>query len=341
MNEFYLAQRERGTANAHAFQLATPLADQLDLFADATRWPRKPYCTDALERGIRPRSLASALRHPYIQANPPHLRVWSIYDVDRPGGGLAWETDLPPPNWTTVNRENAHAHLVWGLSVPVLVESPDAKRAPIRYLTAIEAAFRAHLQADSGYGGLITKNPAHPMWRTWRGPTDSYELGYLAEWVDLTKHLPRQGTKFVEIGLGRNCTLFDFLRKWAYQAVRTCRHLKGDLSDWRERCYERALHRNADFPSPLDPQEVQHIATSVAKWTWKRDAAAEQAFRERQAFKGKRGGVASGVARLKASEDKRTSARLMAGRGLTQKEIAVELGASQQSVSRWLSTHEA
>lgn len=337
MHQFYPASEARGTGNAHAFQLAAPLKDQLDLFADPERWPRKPYCTDALERGIRPRSLKSALRHPYIQANPPHLRVWSIYDVDRPGGGLAWEDGrgLPPPSWVTINRENAHAHLVWGLSVPVLVESPDARRAPIRYLAGVETAFRAHLQADSGYGGLITKNPAHPMWKTLRGPHSSYELGELADWVDL-KHLPRQGVKFDEIGLGRNCTLFGWLRQWSYEAIRAERHRGGSVADWKERCYQRALHRNADFAHPLEFEEVKHVATSVAKWTWKKDASAEAAFLKRQSWKGKKGGVASGVARLQASEDKRVSARLMAAQGMKRVEIANELQVSDRTIRNWL-----
>lgn len=68
----------------------------------------------------------------------------------------AWEgANLPPPSWAATNRENAHAHLVWGLRAPVLVDSPDMRQAPLRYLCAVEAAFREKLQADQGYGGLI------------------------------------------------------------------------------------------------------------------------------------------------------------------------------------------
>jgi hypothetical protein len=149
---------------------------QFDLFADKSRWPKKPYCTDDLETGIRPRSLVSAIQKKYIQANPPHLRVWTIFDVDYPGAAVAWEdVNLPPPSWATINRSNGHAHLVYGLRAPVLVESIDARQAPIRYLNAVEAAFRAALKADSGYSGLITKNPAHPLWKLLRGPSDHYD----------------------------------------------------------------------------------------------------------------------------------------------------------------------
>ena len=309
-----------------------PLPEQLHLFADAARWPRRPYCTHDLEAGLCIRSLASALRHPYIQANPPSLRVWSIFDVDRPAGGLAWEDALlPPPSWAAVNRANGHAHLVWGLSVPVLVESAEARQAPIRYLVAVEQAFRAGLQADHGYGGLITKNPVHPHWWTLRGPTASYELAYLADWIDLQKHLPRRGTKVEEVGLGRNCVLFDWLRRWSYEAVRQRRSDRNYVL-WQAQVYDRALERNGEFLHPLTSREVWHIAKSVTKWVWARDAKAEAAFVARQAWKGQR----SGEVRRAASEDQRARACSMRARGMTQAAIANELKVHVNTVVNWL-----
>ena len=137
---------------------------QLALALDE-RTPHRPYCTDDLRAGLRIRTRRAALRLPYIQANPPHLRFWMLHDIDRPGGALAWEdAGLPPPAWAAINRDNMHAHLAWGLSAPVL--TGDAGRAePIRYLCAIESAYRAALDADPGYSGLITKNPLHERWQ--------------------------------------------------------------------------------------------------------------------------------------------------------------------------------
>ena len=101
------------------------LPAQPDLF-NPSRWPRRPYCTDDFADGVRIRSLKQALTKAYIQPNPPHLRVWSIYDIDRPGGALAWEAaNLPEPSWVTINKQNAHAHIVYGLSAPVLVMLSD------------------------------------------------------------------------------------------------------------------------------------------------------------------------------------------------------------------------
>ena len=306
--------------------------EQQDLFADTSRWPRKPYCSDdKTARYIR--SLSSALKRSYIQANPPHLRIWSIHDVDRTGGALAWEdAQLPPPTWAAANRENGHAHLVWGLSAPVLVDSDDMRQAPLRYLCAVESAFREKLQADGGFSGLITKNPAHPLWRVLRGPQLAYELGELAEWVELPKHMPKR--KPEEIGLGRNVTVFEWLRLYAYKQIR---HYKGDVRNfvlWQSHLNGKALTRNGEFKTPLQGKEVWHIAKSVAKWTWRKfDIAASDArFSALQAHRGQLGGLAKGA----ANEDKRASARLMRATGMTQLAIAQELGVHVNSIANWL-----
>lgn len=317
----------------------------LDLqgFLTPSRWPRKPYCSDdKTARSIRP--LLTALKRPYIQANPPHLRVWSIYDIDRPGAFHAWQdANLPEPSWVAVNSENGHGHLVWGLSAPVLVDSPDMRQAPLRYLCAIEAAFREKLGADQGYSGLMTKNPAHERWRVTRGP-GFYDLGDLADWVELPKHLPKR--KPEEVGLGRNCTLFDDLcKKFAYKKIREYKPLGSPgWNPWRSACYGWALERNGDFPCPLDSREVWHVVKSVSKWTWRNMSmegwgqwVAKTHTSEIQAKRGKKGGVASGLARMAASEDKRASARLMHAQGDSIRQIAKVLGVGKSTVGDWVS----
>jgi hypothetical protein len=137
----------------------------------------------------------------------------------------------------------------------------------------------------------------HPLWRLLRGPQRGYELGELAEWVDLPKHAPKR--KPEEVGLGRNVTLFDWLRQYAYRQIR---HYKGDVRNfvvWQAHLNNKALLRNGDFVIPLDGREVWHICKSVAKWTWRRfDLAASDArFSALQAARGR----ASGEARRQGS----------------------------------------
>jgi hypothetical protein len=261
--------------------------NQPDLF-DCARWPQRPFCTNDFEKGVHIRSLKQALTKSYIQANPPHLRVWSLYDIDRPAGGLAWEgANLPPPSWTTVNKFNGHAHLAYGLRAPVLTASMEARQAPLRYLNAVEAAFRAKLGGDDGFSGLITKNPASPTWWTLIGPELAYDLGDLAEWVNLDKFKTHQGVKVAEVGLGRNVTVFDFVRLWSYKKVRDFKGQQGGFVHWQKAVYERGLARNADFRTPMDYREAYQIAKSVAKWTWSKFdlEASDERFSRLQAFR--------------------------------------------------------
>ena len=328
-----------------AIILSEPKATrQLDLFIPE-RWPKKPYCSDDKSaKWIR--QLKTAVKHPYIQANPPHLRVWMIFDIDRPDGAFRWyDVNLLPPTWNAIYRVNGHAHTAWGISAPVLVDSPDMRQAPLRYLCAIEAGFREKLGADRDYSGLMTKNPIHPDWHvlTYGGPDLLlYDLAELADWVDLSKFIPKRGKNPELIGLGRNVTLFENLRHWAYRNIR---HYKGEVKNfiyWKAEAYERALSLNGDFPKPLDGRECYHVAKSVSRWTWNRfDLAASDArFSQLQAHRGKKGGVASGVSRLAASEDKRASARLMRAQGKSLRQIAAELGVNYSTISRWISNED-
>jgi len=310
---------------------------QSDLFEDLNRWPRRPYCSDDLENGVRIRGLGQALLKPYISANPPFLRVWSIFDIDRPGAANAWDdAGLPPPAWTSINKENGHAHSAWGLSAPVLVNGLGARDAPMRYLCAVESMMREKLQADTGFAGLITKNPSHPLWLTLRGPRMCYDLAELAEYLPgLEKHRPNKNAD--KVGLGRNVSLFDALRKWSYKAIRPFWGSGGltGWNAWMSACNSQALVMNADMfgVNNLDGKEVWHLARSVARWTWKK--LSDQGFREWQSMAGKKGAIQSAKVRAAASEDQRVSARLMRLKGVPFRAIADELGVSVGTVHNW------
>lgn len=311
---------------------------QLQLFESSL--PSKPYCTDDLCAGLQIRPVEIATRRRYIQVNPPWLRAWIVMDVDRPGGALAWDdAHLPLPAWSSMNPANGHAHLAWGIEAPVLLGQHD-RQQPMRYLAAVEAAMTAKLEADPGYSGLITKNPTHSHWRTaWAPPgAGSYDLGYLSEWLDLPKHVPRERPE--QVGVGRNVDTFDYLRHRAYREVRGWKLASGPgaFIYWQKHLYELALdYTGMEHPAPLDFREAHHIARSVARWVWSRfDVHASDArFSALQAHRGKR----SGEARRQASEQQRATARLLRAKGLSIRAIADELGEPKSTVSRWVS-HE-
>lgn len=270
---------------------------------DVGQLPIKPYCSDDLTYGLQIRPRETALKKKLIQINPPNKIAFLLFDIDREGAALAWEdANLPPPTWSATNQENGHAHLAYRLAVPVCT-SVAGRAAPIRYLGAIEQEMGSRLRADPGYSGLITKNPLHQTtWRVWQGRQEGYSLAELAEYLpNLEKKHAGAAVNSDLFSLGRNCTLFDRLRHWAYRSVR---HY-ANHDDWIKACAEHA-HSINDFSTPLELWEVDGIVKSVSKWTWQNMRGGHTPeFIELQTWRGKKGGrpsigepwIAEGISR--------------------------------------------
>jgi len=312
-----------------------PALAQLELFE--SRLPTKPYCSDDLAVGLMVRPSATATRKKYIQANPPWLRSWLIFDVDRSGAVLSWDdADLPEPFWTSQNPENGHAHLCYGLDAPVLLGHHDRQK-PMRYLAAVESAMRIKLEADPGYSGLITKNPIHKAWRTFWHPVGGlYGLDDLSEWLELPKYINKKDRP-ERVGIGRNVDTFDYLRHLAYRSVRGWKAQggRGVFVYYLNHLHDLAQqYTHNEHPSPLDVQECHHIAKSVARWTWSHFdiEASDKRFSQLQARRGSEGGKKASA----AYEDKRASARLMLDQGMNKAAIARELGVHRNTVNNWL-----
>ena len=181
---------------------------------------------------------------------------------DRPGAAIDWsDRNAPAPTLTIMNPENGHAHLLYALKTAVRT-APDGKIKPLKYAAAVENALRKKLDADTGYSGLLCKNPNHGHWKIAVWQPELYTLDWLADFLDLNAANNKEIV--ADYGLGRNCTLFDKTRKWAYRAIR-----QGwpEYDQWLQACYERASAYNLQFSSPLDDNEVIGIAKSIAKWT--------------------------------------------------------------------------
>jgi hypothetical protein len=215
-----------------------------------------------------------------------------VYDIDRNGAALDWsDRNAPPPTIVAQNPDNGHAHLIYGLDVPVRT-APGAKTGPLRYAAAVDCALRALLGADHGYSGLICKNPLHPHWRVVEWEPRLYELGDLDSWLDLNAYADRR-KRLPAYGLGRNCNLFEYLRCWAYRAIR-----QGwpEYGRWFEACLVRAEGYDvAEFAGTkagrLPASEVRATAKSVARYTHRHFSP--EGFRAYQAASGRKGGKAS------------------------------------------------
>ena len=234
----------------------------LELFND--RLPHKPYFSDDLHFGVRIAGKERAILAKYIQFNQPHAMFWLGFDVDRAGAAIDWsDRNAPAPTLTITNPDNGHAHLLYALKTSIRT-APDGKMKPLRYAAAVENALRKKLEADAGYSGLICKNPNHGHWKIAVWQPELYTLDWLADFLDLNAAYDKEIVG--DYGLGRNCTLFDRTRKWAYRAIR-----QGwpEYDQWLQACYERACVYNLQFAAPLDENEVSAIAKSIAKWTGK------------------------------------------------------------------------
>ena len=305
--------------------------------------PHKPYCSDDLGRGVVIRPKKTAILMPYIQHNSPCFISSLVFDVDRSDAFFAcFDANLPQPNWIAKNRANGHAHVGYMLAAPVCT-THRAKQNIIEYAAKIEQAYSLALGADRGYTGLISKNPCHNAWETHIFDVQPYDLGYLADFVELQE----LKTDLREVsGLGRNCMMFDTVRFWSYKAIRA--HLSGSFDRWHTEVLEQAKNANDAFIQPLPYSEVKATAKSVARWVWRNHAVAHAKFIERQSIKGKAGAAAAnavgacstgGKVRSQQYGDIRQEALKMHVTGKSIKEIAEYLNVHRNSVSKWLKVH--
>nr|WP_256467999.1 replication initiation protein [Yersinia ruckeri] len=267
------------------------------------RLPLKPYFSDDLHFGVRIAGKERAILAKYIQFNQPHAMFWLGFDVDRLGAAIDWsDRNAPAPTLSITNPENGHAHLLYALKTSIRT-APDGKMKPLKYAAAVENALRKKLDADVGYSGLICKNPNHGHWKIAVWQPELYTLDWLADSLDLNAANDKEIV--ADYGLGRNCTLFDKTRKWAYRAIR-----QGwpEYKQWLQSCYERAYAYNLQFAVPLDEKEVSGVAKSVAKWTSNKFSSAQfEKFVEIthssgiQSIRGKK----SGLSRRKGSLEER------------------------------------
>lgn len=234
---------------------------------------------------IRHKSIA--VKKPYIQVNPPLMTIYFVFDDDKEDSALSWfDAGLPQPFWTTQNPLNGHCHHCYKLEIP-LCTSEFASIKAIKYAQAVYYAYALKMGADLSYSQLITRNPLHSQWRTTFWTDRAYSLDYLADFVELPKRIPK---KLEVVGLGRNVTMFEKGRHWAYKAIRD--YMQHNSSHEWERAVRAQIEAiNSGFEQPLPYSEVKATAKSIATWVWQRFS--EQGLKQWHAEKGRKGGQKS------------------------------------------------
>ena len=291
--------------------------------------PHKPYCSDCLEAGVAIRPLMTALRHKYIELNPPHVKKFLTFDLDYPSWPyVADDFFLPRPLWYVENTDNGHAHLIYVLRTPVFTTSA-AHLKPLKYLNAIIEAYSERLQADTLYSGLISKNPWSDKWRVVQTGDMIYDLDFLADavWRELSRKPTKKPVENVA-GLGRNCYIFEHVRVWAYRAIRKFWDRKGysgDLAGWKKAVEHKCLEENAKFFYPLKGREIKQIVRSISSWTWRRLSA--EGFSDWQR---------KNINHRWDKESKKSQGIAMLKDGRSVDEVAIELDVTQRTVYNWL-----
>ena len=295
---------------------------------------------------VRPRDYA--IRYPYMQINRSGMVSWLIFDLDH-SNSLAWDdAGLPPPNLIVRNRNNGHSHLYY--AIPPVCTTENARDKPIQYMKAVYTAFALRLNADPDYhSGPVAKTPGHPWWSTSELHNNVYDLGELADYVELEVSPWKTGPQLDDLPHSRHCILFEQLRYYAYSIANQERE-RGTLATFTRRLEAFAHNHNkfarAGFSQDLMMSSVRATVRSVARWTWTRYQGSTKCCRgsmeldkslplaERQSLAAKR---THGL-RHKATESKiRAACRGLQERGekLTQASIAALAGVSRQTVATY------
>jgi hypothetical protein len=287
--------------------------------------PPKPYCTDTLGMlYIRPK--AYAVGKTYLQPNPITRAYWLVFDLDNQHEPRYWaaEPHIPLPNLTVINRSNGHEH-VYYLIDPAVYTLRQARRKPLELAADVDRGLTEVLDADPGYGKLLAKNPFHEQWIGVVWHEHAYGLTELLDWIpDQFRLLKRKRKAKEEIGLGRNCTVFEVARQYAYSEWRRLKFT--DYEGLYDRVRIRAMEMNADFTTPMTEREVLCIVRSVTKWT------ARHLTADRFAVWGDARREKSIITRHTRSQERAAAVKALYAGGKTQKQIAAILGISERQV---------
>lgn len=227
--------------------------------------PLYPLASDDLQTGIYRMARGPALARRYVEANPHALSNLLVVDVDHGDGELRALSAPAKPTAIVANPANGHVHAVWALQEPVTTTEYGSRKATA-YAAAVVEGLRRSVGGDPAYSGLMTKNPKHEAWQPlWLAAdqADLWSLDRLNNALDEFMPPPRWRRRRDPVGLGRNCSIFETARTWAYREIRN--HW-GDPAGLDAALQAHVHALNAEFSEPLPNSEAAGIARSIHRW---------------------------------------------------------------------------
>lgn len=298
----------------------------------------KPWCSTAPQDvGSWVSPAGYALEHPYIQHQAPWRKPWLWIDVDHP---FCPEDRFPlAPSLVIVNPYSGAYHAGWELRSPVLYRSKDNPH-PQRWLENLRARMETALEADDGFVDHLGKNPLSPEWEISRVGRGLYDLSTIERALDGVE--PRPKPKAPDPSQGRNVALFESLRWNAYPLKR--QHAEYDEFEAEVEGIAESLNAligDMVQAGPLSSREVDHIAHSVARWTWLYYTGSGKTAAQRQQDSRRARGLHKTwreevAARATGKATRKAQAQAMKAQGATNAEIGRALGVHPRSVIRLL-----
>ena len=229
------------------------------------------------------------------------------------------------PNWVTLRERSGGVHVVYTLNAPVH-RGAGSRERPLLYLARVSEWYAAELDADAGYGGVLSHNPVPPpesgLVTTW-GREAPYELRELAAVIPKGWRRPH----LLRTAIGRNVALFEAGMRWAGSPANVDLEVLPAL-----RIANR--ERFAEHPAgPLPDGEVRSTAKSIERYRvgWIAQGRFYTA-EEREAW-GRRRGEASGRARRERNAERDAAIIAAANAGASEREIAALHGISRGAVA--------
>lgn len=226
--------------------------------------PNYTRATDDFEYGTQIYRKENALKKKFISVNRLY-KSHIVIDIDIPNSTFLFEEkNLPVPTIITTNPINGHCHYLYEIKTPVIY-TENARRRPQSFYESIDCSLTKALGGDPAYIGRITKNPIHPAWKVLQHNV-KYDLNDFQEYIDIRSH---KEIKTV-FGEGRNCTLFDTTRHWAYSEVRLHNLFFKFMDTVESKVIELNEKLFNDYEYGVLPyKEVNHISKSIGTWTWR------------------------------------------------------------------------
>lgn len=231
-----------------------------------SKLPPKPYHTNDYYFGKKIGGLDTAIKSNHIQPNSLTHKYFMIFDLDSHLSVLDWaDKGLPAPHLITRNLDNGRSHMTYILNTSVKNDVRGLLK-PLKYFSDVEHGLAVRVGADMNYNGLLTKNPfKSSAYKVLSYQDTPYDLDYLNEFVDkdlVKKQRDEKKKQKIEDGFasGRNCTLFENLRLWAYANWHRCQP-----TELRSNMLEQAMLFNT-FECKLGTREVETIADSVYRF---------------------------------------------------------------------------